>query len=360
LLLLALSAALAAPASALDTLVEPVLPSLAARGGAGAVTSTGYEAFFANPAGFRTESAEVTVLSLNPWLEGGLEWGQGVEDALLDRAADGGVSIGGSVGVGYAGRGLGLGLLFTGGARVQGEAALYGEAAFQLGLTAGYSYGFDVLGLSVAVGTSLRPLLRAEVALDDEASRDVIHASAVGGLPLFEALWLEQARYAVGLAVDLGVLAKAGPLQVGALLTDVGGTTFRYSSARFGDLVADVASLRGTPEGGSTDESHTVPMQLRLGAAYSILPALTFHLEITDPFLVMQGEADLDDNIHAGLELAPREGLGLWLGLEGASAAAGARWRLGPLDTSFAVHGLDLRGDGGSKMGIAAETAIRF
>jgi hypothetical protein len=279
---------------------------------------------------------------------------------LLDEAADGGVGLGGSVGVAYAGRGLGLGLFFSGGAQIQGAAELSGDSSFQLGLTVGYSYAFSLFGLNVALGTSVRPLLRVEVPLDDAAARDVIHASAMAAWPLFEALWLEDALFGVGLAADVGVVVDAGRLRVGAAVTDVGGTTFRYSRARFGDLVSQVVSLQGIPDGASTDEGLTIPMLLRVGAAYSVTPALQIHLEIRDPFSVIQGETALTDSLHGGLEFSAGKGVTLWLGMAGTTLSAGAGWRFGPLQTSLAIHGLDLNVHGIDSIGIAAETAIRF
>ena len=359
LLVLLTAAALAPPAAALDSLADPVLPSIAAQGGSSVATAEGYEAFFSNPAGFRART-ETTLLSLNPWLEGSLDWAEGVEDALLARASDEGLRIGGFTGIAHAGRGLGLGLFFSGGAEIHGGSELGGEARFQLGLAAGYSYGFSLFGLNVALGTALRPLLRVEVPLDDAAARGVIHASALGAWPLFRELWLEDALYAAGLAVDLGVIVDAGRLRVGAALTDVGGTVFRYSGARFGDVVSQVASFQGVPDGGSADESDTLPMLLRVGAAYRISTALQVHFEVRDPFGILAGEADLSDRFHAGLEVSPGAQVGLWFGLAGTRLSAGAGWRLGPLQTSLAAYGLDLREASASEIGIALETAIRF
>ncbi len=347
-------------AAALDAPVDPVLPSFAAQGGSSLAIADGYAALFSNPAGYRSEPGEVTALSLSPWLVGGLPWGGDLEGSMLDQAASGGVRFGGLAGFGYSGRGLGLGLFLSGGAEVQGDAVLTGQAGFELGLIGGYSYALHIFGLNVSLGASVRPLLRAEVPLDDETARDVIRESARGGLGLIDALWSEDALYGLGLGVDLGALVDLGRLRLGLLITDVGNTTFRYSSVKLGDLLTSIGSLGSLPEGDSTDRGFTVPMRVRLGAAYALTPALLLHGEISDPIPLLRGEIDPLDSIHLGLQLSLGKKGRLWLGYEGSGLSAGAAWRLGVLDTSIAAYGLDPRAAGSSVPGVAAETAIRF
>jgi len=336
------------------------LPSVAAQGRSSVAVATGFEALFSNPAGFRSQPGELTLLALSPWLEGGLPWEGDLEAAMLEQAARGGVRFGGSAAIGYSGRGLGLGVFLAGGADVEGASVLAGEADFELGLIGGYSYSLRMLGLNLALGASVRPLLRAEVPLDDAAAREVIHESARGGLGLWDALWSEDAFYGVALAVDMGALADIGRLRIGLLLSDVGNTTFRYSKARFGDLVSSLATLGNIPEGRSTDESLTVPMEVRLGLAYAATSSLLLHAEMRDPASVVEGEIGWLDSLHAGLELTLEKRSKLWLGIAGTELSAGAAFRLGPLETSFALYGLDLRPERSSVTGIAAETAIRF
>ena len=344
----------------LDSLVQPVLPVFAAQGGASVATAQGFSALFSNPAGFRSEPGEVTLLSLSPWIEGGLWEGDGLEATLLDRAAAGGARFGGSAAIGYAGRGLGLGMFLAGGAHIQGATVLAGEADFELGLIGGYSYALHLLGLDLSLGASVRPLLRADVPLDDVAARDVIRAAGHGGVGLLDALWSEDALYGVAFAVDMGALVDVGPVRLGLLFRDVGNTTFTYSRARFGDVVTALASLSNLPDGHATDEGVTVPMQVRFGAAYSLTPALLLQAEISDPLPALQGDTDLLDSLHAGLRLAAGKRGRVWLGWEGTGFGAGASLRLGPVQTSLALYGLDPRCAGLTDAGIAAETAIRF
>ena len=352
-------AVLSAPSvGALDSLVDPVFPSYAAQGRSIVARAQGFEALFSNPAGFRSQPGEATFLSVSPWLESRLSPGDDLEQAMLDQAAAGGVRFGGSVGFGYAGRGLGLGLLLSGGARVEGTASLAGEADLQLGLAGGYSYAVKVLGMDLALGTAVRPLLRVAVPLDDEAARDLIRASASGGLGVLDALWSEQANFAVGLAVDVGALLDLGPVRLGLLVTDVGNTSFRYSRIKLGDLVTRLALFQGLPPGDSTDEELTVPMELRMGAAWAVTSALRLHAEVRDPLSALS--EGLIENLSAGLELKLGKGSALWLGAAGTALSAGASWRLGPLQTSAAVYGLDFCDPDALVPGIAAEAAIRF
>ncbi len=347
-------------AGALDAPVRPILPSFAAQGGSSVAIAEGYDALFSNPAGYRSEPGELTILSLSPWLVGGLPWSGDFEGSLLDQAASGGVQFGGLAGIGYSGRGLGLGLFLSGGADIEGDALLSGTAGFELGLVGGYSYALNILGVNVSLGASLRPLLRAEVPLDDETARSVIHAEARAGIGLLDAVWSERALYGLALGVDMGALVDFGKLRLGLLITDVGNTTFRYSDVKLGDLLTSIVTLAPLPEGRSTDQGATVPMQVRLGAAYALTPALVVHGEITDPIPLLLGDVDLLDSIHVGLQLALGKNGRLRLGYEAGGLSAGAAWRLGPLETSIAAYGLDLRPDGSSTPGIAAETALRF
>ncbi len=351
---------LAPAAAALDAPVQPVLPSIAAQGGSSVAVAEGYEALFSNPAGYRSGPGELTVLSLSPWLVGGLPFSGGLESSLLDQAASGGVRFGGLAGIGYSGRGLGLGLFLSGGAEIQGDAVLTGDSGFELGLVGGYSYALNILGVNVSLGASLRPMLRAEVPLDDATARSVIRDAARGGLGLLDSLWSERALYGLALGVDMGALADLGRLRLGLAITDVGNTTFRYSDAKLGDLLTSVVTLAPLPEGQATDEGATVPMRVRLGAAYALTPALLIHGEITDPIPVLLGDADPLDSIHLGLQLALGKKGRLWLGYEASGLSAGAAWRLGPFETSIAAYGLDPRPDSSATPGIAAETALRF
>jgi hypothetical protein len=353
-------ALLAPAAAALDAPVPPVLPSSAAQGGSSVAIAEGWDALFSNPAGFRSEPGEVTLLSLNPWLLGGLPWNGDLEASMLDQAASGGVRLGGLAGIGYSGRGLGLAFFLSSGAEIRGDSVLSGNAGFEIGLVGGYSYGLNILGVNVSLGASLRPLLRAEMPLDDATARSLIHDSAQAGIGLLDDLWSERALYGLGLAVDVGALVDLGKLRLGLLISDVGNTTFRYSDVKLGDLLTSVATLASLPEGRSTDEGVTVPMRVRLGAAYSITPALLVHGEIVDPIPLLLGDIDPIDSVHLGLQLAVGKKAHLWAGYEASGFTAGASWRLGPFETSIAAFGLDPWAGASSPVGIAAETALRF
>jgi hypothetical protein len=173
-------------------------------------------------------------------------------------------------------------------------------------------------------------------------------------------VWSERALYGLALGFDVGALVDLGRLRLGLLITDVGNTTFSYSDVKLGDLLTSIATLAPLPEGHSTDEGATVPMQVRLGAAYALTPALLLHGEIADPIPLLLGDVNPIDSIHVGLQLSLGKTGRLWLGYEASGLSAGAAWRLGPFETSIAAYGLGPTPDGSSTPGIAAETALRF
>jgi hypothetical protein len=371
MVLLALGCAVAAPrVAALDTLARSSLPVLVGQGGAGASTAGGFASLFANPAGFRAasgestlpggESGEVTLLSLNPWYEGDIPWDGDVEGAMLAEAASGGLRYGGTIGIGYAGRGLGLGAVLAGGAEIAGTASLSGLAEMELGLVGGYSYALDLLGLRFRVGAAVRPLLHIEVPLEDAAARRLISETAQGGLGVLSALWHEDSLYGLALAVDMGAIVDLGRLHLAILLSDVGDTTFHYSRARLADVVTSLVSLGPLPRGTSTDLGLTVPMLVRVGAELVPFDGLSLRGEIADPAGLLAGDRDFVDAIHVGVELALGARGKLWLGYESQGFSAGASFRFGLFETSLSLYGADPQSDQFSFVGISAETAIRF
>jgi hypothetical protein len=368
-LLLGLAAA-STPVGALDTLARSSLPSLVGQGASGYSTASGFASLFANPAGFRAapgesvrpggEPGEVTLLSLNPWYEADIPWDGDVEGAMLAEAASGRLRYGSTMGIGYVGRGLGLGAVLAGGADIAGSTSLAGRAEMELALVGGYSYAVDLMGLRLRLGAAVRPLLHVEVPLDDTSARRLIHESAQGGLGVVQALWFDDALYGLGLAVDMGAILDLGRLHLGILFSDVGDTTVHYSQSRLSNLVTAVASLNPLPQGTSTNDSLTVPMLVRVGAEFVPFDGLALHAEIADPPGLLAGDRELVDAIHVGAEVALSAKARLWLGYEARGASAGASLRFGPIEAGVSFYGADLGSESLSFVGIAAETAIRF
>src|SRR4030042_5238849 len=104
----------------------PMIPDLMGQGGAATATARGWDSFFTNPAGFSRDGGNFPVLQAGAWLytrpdraialaQGIITGGDpaGLFSLINEEVTDGGFGIGASMGIAYADKGLGLGMVIV-------------------------------------------------------------------------------------------------------------------------------------------------------------------------------------------------------------------------------------------------------
>ncbi len=373
----------------------PRSPVILGQGGASVALATGYESLFTNPAGFASEKGSLTVASVNPWTYGNprdllisagawtapdgyqgpattFDDPSGVAD-YLEYAAASGVGAGEAVGIGYAGKGLGLGFIHTVDFFLAGS-------PFPGGVQGYLSSDFALIGglaltpvkspfLTLSVGADLRPTIRFYTPLSAQTILDYVDAQESGASET-EALNGSTMYQGAALALDTGVTARFGrDLSLALTIRDLFGTRYAMSAYGLGDWVASMESS-GLPSGGDQAEAtYYVPMNIMFGAAYHFdLGAGAFwfdptvQIELADPIGVIRDNESPWSLLHIGLETKVLRLLTLRAGLNQGYLSAGAGLKLFFLDLNVAAFTRELgryAGDNPSS-GLTMELAFRF
>lgn len=358
----------------------PQSAEIMAQGGSFNANAQEFYSLFSNPAAYAGETTSFTIMSSMPWLYafpdaavfealagiGSDPFGAiaGLNDILVGP----GFGAGTSVGMGYVGNGLGLGLIgmadvFASGPNTLG---INVDSNITIGFIGGFALPIPIGPVTLKVGGALRPMYRVRVPklgisafasmLSDDGDTAELTAPVYHG---------------VGLGLDGGVIAEFGPIIAGVALRDLFGTSFQYSSSTLTELI-DALSVGSLPQGGepvSEDVNYVIPMTAHLGAAFH--PKFGAFSEIIDPIIhvnyevpvVMETERpSFWSSFHAGVEIAFFSTLRLRAGLNQGYLTAGAGLHLLFFDINFAYFGRELGNFAGSKQnqGVTAELAFRL
>ncbi|HSV92148.1 MAG TPA: hypothetical protein VLH81_03690, partial [Desulfobacterales bacterium] len=283
----------------------PMSPAVMAQGGAATATAQGWDSFFANPAGFSRGDGNLTILQTGMWMyarpDRAIAMVQeviaaGASPSLFtsigDEITGGGFGVGASMGIGYAGKGLGLAMAIIADTYLWGPTLLGmgGDLTATVGFMGGMSFPLEAGPFTFHVGGTLRPMVRIHTLLPN-ADALAMFTALMGGSSLFTAIGTADAVYGVGVAMDLGVIAELGWFTFGLSVRDVGGTVFNYSVDDFATVSAVFSSELRLPPGSLVTDRYVVPMDISLGAAFhpvfgdgkfnKILDT-TLHIELTD------------------------------------------------------------------------------
>lgn len=335
--------------------------------------SEGYRSLYGNPAGLATREPELTILGLSSWtyLRSGAEsmdlLMSAVKGASSDRdaalkslLADNGFGSGFHLGIGYAGKGLGLGFFITQDAYAARQVVadlntVQAETNFQANAVIGLAFPVDLLGLNLTVGVDLRPFFQAVgsvsledlvAAMDSGSTAAFLGQTVVGGF---------------GLAVDLGASLKLGAFTVGLVVRDIA-PAFSVNSGTLGELLtswssgSDAGSLTLTPYAAVGVQYHP-----DLGALAQYFDPRVL-VEFQDPVSVIQGNESFLNMLHAGVEIKTLSFLVLRAGVNAGYFSAGAGLDLLYLEINAAVFTEELGSSPGEngRSGIVVETAIRL
>lgn len=349
-----------------------------AMGGAFVAMSEGYQSLYGNPAAFADKKAELTLISVNPWVyvkptTDNITAFQNVAASIDDPTAiigpltglikENGVGAGLSAGLGWVGKGLGLGLLGGGEVYISGNTLLgsAGTLDAQIAAVVGIGVPLKLGPLLFQVGGDIRPYLRMTGGIVGTK----LLGSITGGTA-FDAMALP-VDVGFGLAVDLGAKLEVGKLvTVGLAVRDIS-TKQTYSKSNVGDVLAALES-GNLPEG--ADAPYTLSPNITIGASVTPIPVflrklvdVTLTAEIQDPLKVINDNASMWNLFHVGAEADLLGGLlAVRTGVNKGYISLGAGLDLLLIEVNVAIFTEELGRRPGDKgrTGVSAEVAIRF
>lgn len=372
LLLALVSAGIAFATDYVESPFIPVSAVLMGKGGSEVADVSGYDSLFLNPAGFSRGNGSLTLGAASSWIysrpdalltfeEGMIAGSSGTSQTLSfmnDQVTTGGIGAGSSLGIGYVGNGLGLGMAVIVDSYMSGSTLLgvEGDLTATVGFIGGISVPFDVLGVKVHVGGDIRPMIRVHVPLTNTVALSALMSIANGG-DVLAALGSANALYGAGVGVDLGAIAELGWFNLGVSVRDLAGTTFRYSSSTFSTLQSSLASQAAFPSSGSSvSDTYTIPMNVAAGISFH--PDFGSFTNIVDPSIsidmeyivqTLTGEQSVWTALHAGAELRLLSLFSVRAGLNQGYVTAGGGVRLWIMDLDFAVFTRELGAHVGDK-----------
>ncbi len=274
------------------------------------------------------------------------------------------------MGVGYAGNGIGLGAFLVEDAFLSGSTVA--DASGNMSLTAAAVFGLSVplkiLGMTVHAGGDVRPMVRIRAPLAAGTGSILVSALA-DQQDILTALASSSALYGLGTALDLGVIAEAGPLSFGVSVRDVGGTTFNYAQSTVGEVQTALTSAFRVPVGSAPNDTYTIPMDVSAGIAlHPDMGSLTaiidpvVHVEAQDIVGLVLGQGSPWVHFHAGLEAKLGSVFSLRAGLNQGYFTAGAGIRLLFLDlnAAFFTREMGTQQWQSPSSGASVEIAARF
>lgn len=367
--------------------LQPHRPAADGTSGAAAVTATGSEALFGNPAGFATDKIEYTALSADGWLylrpieatpklwslltAGNLSI-PGMTDGLTSEYGAQGLGSGASATIGLSGKGLGLGLSIVTDGYFLGDSYpdnIGGHFQTEVSFVGGFALTAHLFGAELSVGVDARPFARIHAVLNNTDAARVLPKVAAGDLSL-SVLDGVPTLNGYGLGIDTGFQVRTGNIVLGASIRDVGGTRINYAVHNFETVMQYIGQAALPPTSTQTVDvsgyDYVVPMRIALGMAYH--PDLggtaryfdpRFFLAVPDVLPVFGGDTSIIDALRAGLELRILSGLRLWGGIGVNHYSAGIGLKLLFMDLS--ISGFEQVGPTVPRSsGISFEFAFRF
>lgn len=339
-------------------------------GGTFLAVSEGYRGLYGNPSGFASRRPELTILAPASWAyvrpdaDGVDRLMAAVKDdddeALRSLLADNGFGSGFQLGIGYAGRGFGVGLFVTQdtfAARqdvdIAGLADVDAATSFQVNAVIGGALPVRFLGVKLTLGADLRPFFLAvgSMSLED----------AVAAVASPSVFFSQTATGGFGLAVDLGVSLEMGAFTLGVSVRDIA-PEFSVNSAALNDLLGSWSSASG---------AGTFRISPKVSAGVLFHPDLGSLAEFFDPLVVVEaqdivsvirkGESPLN-MLHAGAEVKAFNFLVLRAGVSSGWLTAGVGLDLACLEINAAAFTEELgsKPGAGGRGGIVVEAAIRL
>ena len=358
--------------------LSPKTAKVMGMGGAFRVFSTGYDTFFGNPAGFAAKEGSLTIADLAAWAyfkpsQDNLTKAQAIMDGsasnsemgsyIADWAINNGFGAGASLGLGWAGKGFGLGFNLATDEVAMGNSLLSAklQARIQGTAVAGLAFPFSLGPVNFRIGADAR----AYYLIDSDPATGwpfgtILTNFFTNGKQVEPTIRDLAVVGGYGFAFDGGATVGIGPLVVGAMIRDYG-LQFNRGSTTLGTIIDNkMVPLEGT------DAYIILPVVLA-GASLQfkfgnfLAPAL--YVETEDPVgLVTNGFDTIWTKVHAGAEvklfnfLSARAGINKgWI-----SVGAGLDLLFLEIDAALFTEEMGINPGDFGRTGIAVQAAIRL
>jgi opacity protein-like surface antigen len=373
-ILVAIAIAILASAAFADLTYPALAPKNAASmalGGSFTSIPTAEFSFFGNPAAFAAKKGSLTLLSTDAWAyvkptSDNMAALSGLEDEGSNPAAvagglmptNNGIGGGASFGLGYAGRGLGIGFFAVSDNWAEGDSVPGAVINSDTQVSAVVGLGIPLqLGDSIrlAIGGDLRPFYRVRSSFP--------LADAIDGLEN-----ITDINAGFGLAMDLGASLQLGSLGLGLAIRDIAPPFPIWH----GDLATLQSSLEqgSLPDAGEGAEKAVFLPSITAGLSWKpkLIPGLidpAVYFELQDPVAVFQNAEGLGSMLnltHLGAEVQFLRILTLRAGLNRGWLSVGGGIDLLFLDVDAAVFTEELGALPGDKprSGFSFSFAVRF
>jgi len=343
-------------------------------GGAFTAVSEGFGSLYGNPAGFASSKGELSILAPTTWLyirptsdnlallrSAATDDGATV-DALETLLTDNGLGGGANLGIGYVGKGLGLGAFVTADAYAAGDtlAGAVMDVDLQFNAVIGLARTVKLFGLGLTLGGNLRPFYRA---VGDIPLSDVVGA-LMGDEDPGDVFLSKELISGFGLAGDVGAVLKLGSFTLGLVVRDIAPAFQAYRNT-----VQDLADSGFVTSSGTPAGSFALTPNVVVGArwdpdlgAFSRILDPRFFFEIQDPVAAIRDQASFFNLLHAGVEVETLGFLALRAGVNKGWLSAGVGLDLFFLEIDAAVFTEELgwRPGQNGRSGVALQAAIRF
>ena len=261
-----------------DSPLRPASPQILGQGGSAVATASGYEALFSNPAGFVSSEGSVTFYTSSFWLYANPlqaflalvdSDSSALQSFMEDQLTSGGFGFGNADGIGYVGRGFGVGGLICIDTFAWGADTLSAEGnlVVTVAFIGGYAFPIKIKNAIVKFGVDFRPMIRIRAPVDHTTMVDFVDALQSDANPL-ATLNSAEALHGTGLGIDLGVIVEWEELRWGLAVRDFLNTRFKYSRDPFGDILVSLRETGTFPKGGAVEDGYFVPMDISTGFAY--------------------------------------------------------------------------------------------
>lgn len=333
----------------------------------------GYPSLLGNPGSFSSSNSSFTTLSINPWMYGSpprvlssLVGSQDYTD-YLRWASPEGAGFGGSLGIGYVGKGVALAFINSTDFIQKGKSFPSGTSGYlvsDFSLLGGLAFTPLTYGpLSLSLGADLRPTIRFFTPLEAQTVVDYLsqqNSSVLNQTNMYQG---------AALALDAGLLVRFGKTgTLGFSVRDILDTKYNMSFYPLGTWL-DTLQRSGIPNNGiHSGDTLYVPMSFNIGLAYQ--PIQGKLASLVDPRLSLDlvnmetlfNGSSVWENLRGGVDLR----LFCWFSLRGGydqgSLTGGLGFKILALDLNVAVFtplsGLSLENVPSS--GISMEMAFRF
>jgi hypothetical protein len=351
-----------------------------ATGGAFTSLSSGFEGLYGNPASFAADKGQFTLLTLSTWayvrpteaniakveaLASGSASDQETLSTINDFVVDNGLGAGFSGGLGFVGKGLGIGAYVAADAVASGASAMGAtmDSAAVANVVLGLGFPLKFGGLRLDLGGDVRPFYRVDSAGAGWAFSEFLGAM-MGGGDMSSVLMGEQVSSGFGLAMDFGGKLSWKALSFGLSVRDLV-PSFLTTQGSVQDLVNQLSSGNLSTASGSSS-SYFLPT-VNVGVSWS--PRLIPHfiepslcLELQDPVSVISDKDSFWNLFHVGGELKLLSFISLRAGLNKGWASAGFGLNLIFMEIDGAAFTEELGshpGDSG-RSGIALTAALHI